>query len=232
MRNMAGHRTGVLKMATLPLVVAALAMGFAASPAVAQSNGCWNAEPTTDMGFPQWSEPPQQVIDTAKTYTATFETSAGNMVFELDAATAPTTVNSFVCLASSGYYDFTLFHRIISGFMIQGGDPTGTGRGGPGYQFNDELPEGDAPYTRGTLAMANSGANTNGSQFFIIHADWGAEYPKNYSVFGHLTEGEDVLDALAAMPVGPSVTGENSAPVRTVGILDITIQQDGEEFQP
>ncbi len=232
MRNTAGQRFGVLRLATLPLVVATLVMGFSASPAAAQADGCWTVEPTTDLGFAQWSEPPQQVIDAGKTYTATFETSAGNMVFELDAANAPTTVNSFVCLATSGYYDFTLFHRIISGFMIQGGDPTGTGRGGPGYQFNDELPEGETPYTRGTLAMANSGPNTNGSQFFIIHADWAADYPQNDSVFGHMTEGEDVLDALAALPVGPSDTGENASPVRTAGIIDITIQQDGEPFEP
>lgn len=232
MRNGTGRRIGVLKLATLSLVVASLTMGVAASPAAAQSSGCWNVEPTTNWGFPQWSEAPQQVIDTSKTYTATFVTSAGNMVFELDAAAAPTTVNSFVCLATSGYYDFTLFHRIISGFMIQGGDPTGTGTGGPGYQFNDELPEGDAPYTRGTLAMANSGENTNGSQFFIVHADWSAEYPKNYAIFGHLIEGEDVLDALASTPVGTSATGENSAPIRTSGIIDIVIEQDGEPFQP
>ena len=232
MPNGTGRQIGGVRLATLSLVVAALMMGIVASPASAQSNGCWNAEPTMDMGFPQWSEAPQQVIDPSKTYTATFVTSAGDMVFELDASAAPTTVNSFVCLATSGYYDFTLFHRVISGFLIQGGDPTGTGRGGPGYQINDELPEGDTPYTRGTLAMANAGPNTNGSQFFIVHADWDAEYPKNYTVFGHLVEGEDVLDALASMPVAQSATGENSAPIRTAGILDITIQQDGEPFEP
>jgi cyclophilin family peptidyl-prolyl cis-trans isomerase len=154
------------------------------------------------------------------------------MIFELDAAAAPTTVNSFVCLATSGYYEFTLFHRIMSGFMVQGGDPTGTGSGGPGYQFNDELPVGELPYTRGTLAMANAGANTNGSQFFIVHADQGEGFSSNYSIFGHMIEGEDVLDALASTPVTTSQRGEASLPIRTTGILEITIQQDGEPFAP
>jgi cyclophilin family peptidyl-prolyl cis-trans isomerase len=232
MLNGTVERIGRSRLMLVPLVVATLALGAATAPASAQPSGCWASEPNMEQGFPQWSEAPQQVIDASKSYTATFVTSAGNMVFELDPAAAPTTVNSFVCLASSGYYDFTLFHRIIVDFMIQGGDPTGTGGAGPGYQFNDELPEGETPYTRGTLAMANAGPNTNGSQFFIVHADQGDGFPSSYSVFGHLIEGEDVLDALATTPVTTDQRGEPSLPIRTTGILDITIQQDGEPFEP
>ena len=232
MLNGTAERIGRSRLMLVPLVVAALTLGGATAPVSAQSSGCWTSEPGMEQGYPQWSAPPQQVIDASKSYTATFVTTAGNMVFELDAAAAPTTVNSFVCLATSGYYDFTLFHRIMEGFMIQGGDPTGTGTGNPGYQFNDELPEGETPYTRGTLAMANAGPNTNGSQFFIVHADQGDGFQVSYSVFGHLVEGEDVLDALAATPVAPTIRGEVSAPIRTTGILNITIEQDGEPFQP
>lgn len=222
----------VRAVVALLFVATMLVASLAVTPVSAQESTCWNAEPDTSLGFPQWSEAPQQVIDTSKTYTATIVTSAGNMVFELDAEAAPTTVNSFVCLASSGFYDFTLFHRIIAGFMIQSGDPTGTGNRGPGYQIGDELPTDSTPYSRGTLAMANSGPDTNGSQFFVVQADQGEQFPSSYTVFGHLTEGEDVLDALASTPVGPSARGEMSAPLRTTGVLDITIQVDGEPFQP
>lgn len=166
MLNGTVERIGRSRFMLVPLVVATLAFGTALTPAAAQSSGCWPSEPNMDQGFPQWSEAPQQVIDASKTYTATIVTTAGNMVFELDPAAAPTTVNSFVCLASSGYYDFTLFHRIMSGFMIQGGDPTGTGSGGPGYQFGDETTP-SLKMAPGVLAMANSGPATNGSQFFI-----------------------------------------------------------------
>jgi cyclophilin family peptidyl-prolyl cis-trans isomerase len=192
------------------------------------ASACWTTEPSMELGFPQWTEAPAMIVDPAKAYTATVETSHGTMLFELDAEAAPNAVNSFVCLSASGYYDFTLFHRVMVDFMIQGGDPTATGTGGPGYQFADELPSDDAPYTRGTLAMANSGANTNGSQFFIVHQDLPAEFPPNYSIFGHITEGEDVLDTLATIPVTQSARGEMSDPIATVGIISITIQVDGQ----
>jgi cyclophilin family peptidyl-prolyl cis-trans isomerase len=106
---------------------------------------------------------------------------------------APRTVNNFVFLAKDGFYDGVIFHRVIPGFMIQGGDPTGTGRGGPGYRFEDEPVS--KRYERGTLAMANAGPNTNGSQFFIMHADYGL--PPNYTIFGRLTGGHDVVDKIA-----------------------------------
>ena len=164
----------------------------------------------------QYDSPPALAIDAAKTYTATIETSAGSMVAELFAGDAPNTVNNFVFLANDGFYDDVIFHRVISGFMIQGGDPTGTGRGGPGYRFNDEPVT--RPYDRGTLAMANAGPNTNGSQFFIMHADY--PLPPNYTIFGKLTSGEDVVDAIAG-----AQTGANDRPVEPVVINGVTIAE-------
>ena len=137
--------------------------------------------------------PPQMAIDPAHTYTATIDTSAGTMTAELFASEAPKTVNNFIFLARDGFYDGVIFHRVISGFMIQGGDPTGTGRGGPGYRFDDEPVT--RKYSRGIMAMANAGPNTNGSQFFVMHADYGL--PPSYTIFGQLTEGHDVLDKIA-----------------------------------
>jgi peptidylprolyl isomerase len=131
----------------------------------------------------KWNSPPDMVIDPAKRYTATMETSLGTLVIALDPAAAPKTVNNFVFLAREGYYDGVIFHRIIKGFVCQGGDPTGTGTGGPGYRFADELPAAGR-YEVGSLAMANAGPNTNGSQFFIISGPDGARLPPQYSLFG------------------------------------------------
>jgi cyclophilin family peptidyl-prolyl cis-trans isomerase len=155
-------------------------------------------------------------IDPKKAYTATIETSSGTMTAELFADEAPVTVNNFVFLARDSYFDEVIFHRVIRGFMIQGGDPTGTGRGGPGYRFNDEPVK--RPYLRGTLAMANAGPNTNGSQFFVMHADYGL--PPNYTIFGKLTSGEDVLDAIATAPTGPQ-----DRPIDPVTIKTVTISE-------
>lgn len=191
-----------------------------------QTSACWNGEPTTTGGSPvQWDEVPQQVIDPARTYSATIETTAGTIVVDLDQERAPVTVNNFVCLAQAGFYDNTSFHRIIRDFMIQGGDPTGTGTGGPGYRFQDELPQGETPYLRGTIAMANSGPDTNGSQFFIVHQDQPGAFPKNYSIFGQVSQGMDVVDALAAMPVADNGMGEISAPTGDVRIVSVTISE-------
>ena len=132
----------------------------------------------------------------------TIVTSKGTIVFETYDADAPNTVKNFLTLADKGFYNGTIFHRVIEGFMIQGGDPTGTGRGGPGYQFADELdpstPSYKAGYVRGTVAMANAGPNTNGSQFFIMQAD--QSLPHNYTIFGRVTSGMDVVDAIAKAP--------------------------------
>lgn len=162
-----------------------------------------------------YSAPPPLSIDPNKRYTAILETTAGTMDLELYPEDAPNTVNNFVFLAQEGFYTDVIFHRVIEGFMIQGGDPTGTGTGGPGYRFNDEPVK--RPYSRGTLAMANAGPNTNGSQFFIMHKDY--PLPPNYTIFGKLTSGEDVLDSIATAP-----TGAQDRPKQPVQIKSITIQ--------
>jgi len=140
-----------------------------------------------------YSEPPPMVIDTSKQYTAIIEIEKGNLVLELFARDVPITVNNFVFLAGEGFYDGTTFHRVIAGFMAQGGDPTGTGRGNPGYFFDDEFSQ--HTHVAGALSMANSGANTNGSQFFITYTPQHGLDGK-HSVFGQLIEGMDVLQAI------------------------------------
>jgi len=147
----------------------------------------------------KYSSPPELTIDLDRSYGATLHTSLGDITVEFFPADAPQTVNSFLFLASAGFYDGVIFHRIVPGFVIQGGDPTGTGKGGPGYQFRDEL---DTPhqYRRGMVAMANAGPNTNGSQFFVCLGDLGL--PKAYTIFGRVTAGIEVVDAIAALPTG------------------------------
>jgi cyclophilin family peptidyl-prolyl cis-trans isomerase len=159
--------------------------------------------------------------DQNKTYTATMKTNYGDIVIQLFPKEAPVTVNNFVFLARQGFYDGVKFHRVINGFMIQGGDPTGTGMGGPGYQFKDELPT-TRSYTKGIIAMANAGANTNGSQFFIMLAD----YPlaKNYSIFGQVTGGQDVVDKIGNVPVDDP-NSQSPKPTVDVHINTITITE-------
>ena len=147
----------------------------------------------------KWDSAPKMTIDTSKKYTAIMETEKGNLVIELFAADVPKTVNNFVFLSREGYYDGTTFHRVIPGFMVQGGDPTGTGRGGPGYRFEDEFTK--HWHEAGTLSMANSGANTNGSQFFICYTPQHG-LDGRHSVFGQLVEGMDVLESIT--PRDPS----------------------------
>ncbi len=134
-------------------------------------------------------------IDAEKKYTATFDTTRGTIVCELFAKDAPVTVNNFVFLARDGFYDGTVFHRVIADFMIQGGDPQGTGRGGPGYRFEDELKNNPRRHKVGSLSMANAGPDTNGSQFFITHivTDW---LDGKHTVFGQVTSGQDVVNAV------------------------------------
>ena len=146
--------------------------------------------------------PPEMGIDPSKRYTATMSTSMGEMVIALDAVRAPMTVNNFVFLALNHYYDGVIFHRIINGFVCQGGDPTGTGRGGPGYRFDDELPKA-GQYQIGSLAMANAGPNTNGSQFFLISGSSGVQLPPAYALFGQVVKGLEVVDAMQRVPTGP-----------------------------
>src|SRR6187399_805937 len=143
----------------------------------------------------QYSSPPQMGIDPNKGYTATFDTSKGKIVVDLFPKEAPNTVNNFVFLARDKFYDGTKFHRVIDNFMIQGGDPEGTGRGGPGYRFGDEVGAGKPKHQVGSLSMANAGPGTNGSQFFITHiaTDW---LDGKHTVFGQVTKGQDVVNKI------------------------------------
>jgi cyclophilin family peptidyl-prolyl cis-trans isomerase len=158
------------------------------------------------------------VIDPAKRYTATMVTSHGTMVIALDPLASPKTVNSFVFLARYHYYDDVIFHRIIPGFVLQGGDPTGTGTGGPGYKYADELPAA-GKYQIGSLAMANAGPNTNGSQFFVISGPDGAGLPPLYSLFGAVVSGGDVVTTINAL--GTS----SGTPKERVVIESVTIAE-------
>ncbi len=157
--------------------------------------------PAADGSSPKqqkFDEEPPMIIDVDKRYTATMVTSHGTMVIALDPHAAPRAVNSFVFLARYHYYDGVIFHRIIPGFVLQGGDPTGTGTGGPGYRFADELPP-PGRYQVGSLAMANAGPDTNGSQFFIISGSDGVALPPLYSLFGAVVSGGDVVTKIDAL---------------------------------
>jgi cyclophilin family peptidyl-prolyl cis-trans isomerase len=185
-----------------------------------------NETPTMIQTKPKtYTHQPAMTIDVNKSYTAVIKTSKGILTVPLFARETPVTVNNFVFLSRDGFYDNTVFHRIIKGFMIQGGDPQGNGTGGPGYQFNDEkITRG---YTRGTLAMANAGPNTNGSQFFIMQAD--NPLPKNYVIFGAIDPTDtacfSILDAIAATPVTDNGMGETSKPTQPVTVESVTITE-------
>jgi cyclophilin family peptidyl-prolyl cis-trans isomerase len=178
--------------------------------------------PATDGSSPRQTSfdgPPPMCIDPAKRYTAVMDTSMGELTIALDAVAAPQTVNNFVFLSRYHYYDGVTFHRIIPGFVCQGGDPEGTGRGGPGYRFADELPK-PGRYEVGSLAMANAGPNTNGSQFFIISGPNGAGLPPSYSLFGQVVKGLDVVDAMEKVE-----TGAGDKPREPVVINSVTITE-------
>lgn len=175
----------------------------------------------------QWSSPPEMQIDPAvNQYFATLKTTKGDIKLELLAGETPVTVNNFVFLARNGYYEDIKFHRIIKPFMIQTGDPTGTGAGGPGYKFPDELPPRHS-YVPGLVAMANAGPNTNGSQFFICSGPQapGLDRYPNYTQFGRVIDGMDVVEAIASTPVGPSGRGEVSRPMEDVLINSVEIEE-------
>jgi cyclophilin family peptidyl-prolyl cis-trans isomerase len=170
----------------------------------------------------QWDAPPPMTIDPGRRYSATLRTSEGDLIVDLLAEEAPRTVNNFVFLAREGYYDGVPFHRIIKDFMVQTGDPTGTGAGGPGYRFEDEPVR--LRYTKGIVAMANAGPNTNGSQFFIVHGRE-VKLPPNYTIFGRVREGLEVLDKIAETPVAPARGGERSRPQREVRLESVSIDE-------
>lgn len=153
----------------------------------------------------QYDSAPDMQIDPSKSYRATIETDKGTIEVDLFAEAAPKTVNNFVFLAREGFYDGVTFHRVIPNFMIQGGDPTGTGRGGPGYKFGDEFQNNPHRHETGSLSMANAGPNTNGSQFFITHAPQ-PHLDGRHTVFGKVTSGQDVVDAIRQGDAMTSVT--------------------------
>jgi cyclophilin family peptidyl-prolyl cis-trans isomerase len=221
--------TGVRMAAAAGLLALQLAFPavgrWGAVPALAQDDACWpdSTVVSDEPGSMEWSEAPEMVIDQSATYVATLETNFGDIVLELYPEDAPATVNNFVCLARAGYYDHTVFHRVIDGFVIQGGDPTATGTGNPGYFINDEPVTRD--YEAGTLAMANAGPNTNGSQFFICTDDLTGKLPNNYTIFGRVTEGMDVVAQIASVPVKASASGEKSVPVSPVTVDRVTIDE-------
>ena len=172
-----------------------------------------------------FDEPGDADVDGQTTITLT--TSCGPITIVVDSSVAAETVNSFVFLAEQGYFDGTVSHRVLPGFMMQAGDPTGTGRGGPGYSIRDELPTDGFVYERGVVAMANAGPNTGGSQFFIMFgtADW---LPASYSVFGQVVDGYDALDAIEQVPLGINPSGGDgspSTPLETVYIESVTVER-------
>ncbi len=174
--------------------------------------GGGNVEPSKDI---------TNQINKAEKHMITLKTNFGDIVFETYDSDAPKTVKNFITLAEKGFYNNVTFHRVIKDFMIQGGDPTGTGAGGPGYSFEDELnPEAEsykAGYKRGVVAMANAGPNTNGSQFFIMHKDY--PLPNNYTIFGKVVSGQEVVDAIASVK-----TDSNDKPLEPVIISSVKVE--------
>ncbi len=166
----------------------------------------------------QFDSAPDLTIELDGAYTATLHTTLGDIAVDFLPAEALLAVNNFLFLAARGYYDDVIFHRVISGFMLQCGDPTGSGSGGPGYSFRDEL-DGSGKYERGTLAMANAGPNTNGSQFFIMHSDY--QLPHNYTIFGKVTSGFDVVDAIAALDTGPGDRPNDAPSITSITLTGV-----------
>lgn len=203
----------------------------AAAPAASGSTAsgvC--AQDVSDLGSTtkQWTAPPPQTIHAACHYTALVHTSMGDMTIKLLPAEAPIAVNNFIFLARHHFYDQTKFHRIVQGFVIQGGDPTGTGTGGPGYSFQVETPKPtDAvpTYIKGAVAMANTGQpNSNGSQFFVDLANLSQTLPPNYTIFGVVTSGMDIVSKIGNVPTTTNpASGEKSVPTTPVIVTGITL---------
>ena len=191
------------------------------SKAPAPENKTSEASSAAVMKNKQYDSQPAMTIDKNKNYSTTLQTSKGDIVIELFAKETPIAVNNFVFLAREGFYEGTLFHRIIKGFMIQGGDPQGNGSGGPGYKFEDEKITRE--YKRGIIAMANSGRNTNGSQFFIMHKDY--DLPKNYVIFGRVVKGLETIDVIADVSTVENGNQEKSKPTEKISIDKISISE-------
>ena len=174
-----------------------------------------------EMSDKIYDKQPEMNINTDSSYTAVIKTNLGDMSVEFFTDEAPITVNNFISLSKDGYYDNVIFHRVISGFMIQGGDPSGTGHGDygkyPGYKFDDEL-NNQRPYEKGILAMANAGPNTNGSQFFIMHVDY--PLPYSYTIFGQVVDGFDVIDKIASVETDSADKPSTDVVISTVEITE------------
>ena len=188
-------------------------------PAVLARVQCNDTKPPDNPNRPTFKEPPPMTVDAAKKYTATIDTSCGKITIDLDPKAAPKTVNNFVFLAKQKFFDGLTWHRVVKDFVIQGGDPEGKGSGGPGYEFADELPQGTNVYLPGVVAMANSGPNTNGSQFFIVTGNGGLKLTNSYSLFGKVTGGLDVAQKLESFNTG------DGPPSRPLYIFSISIKE-------
>ncbi|TXG85764.1 MAG: peptidylprolyl isomerase [Thermomicrobiales bacterium] len=218
------------RMLAFVIVLAVIVPGMAVTgtPARAQSgvdgSACWPQGALTGVSGGQmtWSQAPATIIDPAQSYQASMNTTAGTILIQLDSVNAPIATNNFICLSLAGYYTGTDFHRIFAGYLIQGGDPSGTGTGNPGYYIPSDPTLGQYPV--GSVAMANAVPNQNGSQFFIAAADLTEQIPAEYPVFGQVTGGMDVVLAISQGAVQPLPTGEQSKPVEPTTVLGVTIQ--------
>ena len=207
------------------LVILLLVSFCSADEAVVDNDLEIENESTTTIGVTMsdkvYDKQPDMNLNSDSTYSAIIKTNLGEMAVEFFTDDAPLTVNNFVTLSKDGYYDNVIFHRVISGFMIQGGDPSGTGHGDygkfPGYEFEDEL-NNQRPYEKGILAMANRGPNTNGSQFFIMHADY--PLPYSYTIFGKVTEGLEVIDKIASVETDSADKPTDDIVINTVEIVE------------
>jgi cyclophilin family peptidyl-prolyl cis-trans isomerase len=200
-----------------------LAIALVAAPLVAGCSGS-SSSPTTSEG-PRGSGCPTSAptpMAAGETATVTIKTAKGDIVVKVDGSAGPLAAANFVALARCGFYNGVVFHRLVPTFVIQGGDPTGTGTGGPGYEFKDDPVASSSLYTRGTVAMANSGSNTNGSQFFICLDDLSDTLEPKYSIFGHVTSGMDVVDTIAAMPNSGSPNNTAKEPVAMTSVTVTT----------
>ncbi|TXG85763.1 MAG: hypothetical protein E6R14_04150 [Thermomicrobiales bacterium] len=192
---------------------------------------CWTDDQQTEVdGVLNWTDPPVMIIDPTGEYIATIETTKGEILIELDAENAPVATNNFYCLALAGYYDGTDFHRVSADFLIQGGDPTGTGTGTPGYSVPSDPTTG--AYPAGSLALANGEPNQNGAQFFITAADLTGEIPADYPVFGHVISGMEIVDEISRSPVEMNARGERSAPQDPTTITRIEVEVLADEIGP
>lgn len=220
------------RMLTLVILLAALApAGLTLAPATAQTGSaaeCWQPGQLSISGAQMtWSSPPATVIDPAKSYQATLQTTAGDIVLQLDPVNAPIATNNFVCLAQAGYYSGTDFHRIFANTLVQGGDPTASGTGNPGYTIPSDPTVGS--YPSGSVAMANAAPNQNGSQFFIAISDLTGQIPNDYPVFAQVTSGMEVVQAISNGAVTANALGEQSKPVDPSILLNVSILATGDQ---